>query len=187
MILLPVALALLLAAEAPAPEPAAQPEERLDHRGAIGLIIGLSGMRTDASVQNEGYWRGGLSVGASFNVGWRSNEVIVLACMSMTRTEVLDTTTQERLYGVGVNGHVAGLFRGYFGDQWKTFVDLGAAINFPPGFTAGPRFGVGLQYELNSLAGVFASLGTFIGFGSPALYWRAELMLGVQLRSFLLE
>lgn len=187
--MLPAALALLVLSADAVPEERVPeervPEERLDHRGAVGLIFGLSGMRKESSV-GDNTWRGGVSVAGSINVGWRSNEILLLGCISMTRTELFDTMTMNRIYGFGVDGHLAGLFRGYFGDRWKTFVDLGAALNFSPGFTAGPRLGVGLQYELSSLAGVFATLGTFIGFGT-SLMWRAELLVGVQLRSFLLE
>lgn len=175
--MLPVAFALLLHAAAP--------EERFDHRGAVGLLLGLSALRKESSA-GDNTWRGALNVGGTLNVGWRSNEILLLGSVSMTRTEVLDTTTNKLSYGFGIDGQVAGLFRGYFGDRWKTFFDLGAALNFSPGVTAGPRLGIGLQYELSSLAGIFATLGAFIGFGS-VLMWRAELMLGVQLRSFLLE
>ncbi len=175
--MLPVALALFLHAGAP--------EERLDHRGAVGLLLGLSGLRKESSV-GDNTWRGALSVGGSINVGWRSNEIILLGSMSLTRSELLDAMTGLVSYGLGVDGQIAGLFRGYFGERWKTFVDLGAAVNFSPGVTGGPRFGLGVQYELSSLAGVFTSLGATIGFGT-LLMWRAELLVGVQLRSFLLE
>jgi hypothetical protein len=174
---LPVALALLLHAA---------PEERFDHHGAVGLLLGVGGLRKESSFSLENTWRGSINVGGTFNVGYRSNEIVLMASVSMTRTDVLVQGTDQHIYGFGIDGVLWGGFRGYFGDRWKTFVDLDLALAVGPGFTAGPRFGFGVQYELSGVAGVFATLAAQLGFGS-GLVFRAELMIGVQLRSFLLE
>jgi hypothetical protein len=81
---------------------------------------------------------------------------------------------------------VAG-YRGYFGyEQIKTFFDLDLAVQLAPFLTAGPRIGGGVQYELSSLIGVYAGFALQLGFGTGILF-SAELITGVQLRSYLLE
>jgi hypothetical protein len=50
----------------------------------------------------------------------------------------------------------------------------------------GPRLGFGLQLELSPIAGVFVSTGLQLQ-GGAALRFAAELMLGLQLRTYLLE
>src|SRR6185436_15429633 len=94
---------------------------------------------------------------------------------------------------LGFDWQLWGGYRGYFGERWKTLVDIGLNLSGRPVFTGGPRVALGLQHELNSLAGVFATIGAQLGFGwapersAMVLVFRAELMLGFQLRSFLLE
>jgi hypothetical protein len=163
-----VALALIFAADK---------EERLDHHGAVGLLVGVSGLRKEANGTGiENTWRGGLDLGVSFNVGYTSNEILLVGNMS------LGSTLGQAI----VDGQVWGGFRGYFGDRWKTFFDLDVALGWDGRFTAGPRFGVGVQCELSPLAGLFAAINAQVGFGQE-LMWKALLTLGVQLRSFLLE
>lgn len=180
---LPVSLALVLAA--------ASQDVRLDHRGAVGLLLGVGGLRKDTSSAIENTWRGSFTVGVTFPVGFREQEIVIAASTSMTRTEVLVTMTNERIYGFGIDGVLWGGFRAYFGEEWKTFVDLDLAVGVVPGFTAGPRVGIGLMYELSSIAGVYSTLSAQLGLGSAvgqlAIAFRAELAIGVQLRSFLLE
>lgn len=182
---LPASLALVLAA-------AASQDVRLDHRGAVGLLLGVGGLRKDASISIENTWRGAFTVGVTFAVGFREQEIVIAASTSMTRTEVLvNAMTNERAYGFGIDGVLWGGYRVYFGEEWKTFVDLDLAIGVVPGFTAGPRIGIGLMYELSSVAGLYSTLSAQLGFGSTgvamAIAFRAELAVGVQLRSFLLE
>ena len=181
---LPVSLALVLAA--------ASQDVRLDHRGAVGLLLGVGGLRKDTSSAIENTWRGAFTVGVTFAVGFREQEIVIAASTSMTRTEVLvNMSTNERAYGFGIDGILWGGYRVYFGEEWKTFVDLDLAIGVVPGFTAGPRVGIGLMYELSSIAGLYSTLSAQLGLGSAfgqlAIAFRAELAIGVQLRSFLLE
>lgn len=158
-------------------------EERLDHHGAIGFIGGVTGLRKESSVGIENSWRGGVDLGASFNVGYKSNEILAVARFSLG-----DNTFRlpARHAQLGFDWQLWGGYRGYFGERWKTLVDIGLGLNGRPGFTAGPRVALGVQYELSSLAGIFATIGAQLGFGW-ALVFRAELMIGFQLRSFLLE
>jgi len=173
---LPLVLALLLTADAP---PAAKKEERLDHHGAVGFIGGVTGLSKESNISIENSWRGGVDLGASFNVGYASNEILAVLRLSLGDNVI-------RFGQLGFDAQIWGGYRGYFGDRWKTLVDIGLTLNMRPGFTAGPRVGVGVQYELSSIAGIFATLGAQLGFGW-ALVFRAELMIGFQLRSFLLE
>ncbi len=166
---------------------AASQDVRLDHRGAVGLLLGVGGLRKDASVPIENSWRGSVNVGVTFAFGYREQEIVIVASTSMTRTEVIvNAMTGERAYGFGIDGILWGGYRTYFGEEWKTFVDLDLSVGVVPGFTAGPRVGIGLMRELSSVMGLYTTLHAQLGFGS-ALVFRAELAVGVQLRSFLLE
>ena len=171
---------------------AASQDVRLDHRGAVGLLLGVGGLRKESSVSIENTWRGSFTVGVTIAVGYREQEIVIAAGTSMTRTEVIvNSMTGERAYGFGIDGVLWGGYRAYFGEQWKTFVDLDLALGIVPGVTVGPRIAIGLMHELSSVAGVFATLGTQLGLGSNGvgltIAFRAELAIGVQLRSFLLE
>jgi hypothetical protein len=78
-------------------------------------------------------------------------------------------------------------YRGYFGEErWKTFVDLGAFFLVTPRFAAGPRLGVGVQYELAPVAGVFLAGGAEVG-GGNGFHYGADIALGFELRTYLLE
>ena len=170
----------------------AKDDVRLDHRGSLGLLLGVGGLRKEASGSGiENTWRGSITVGMTIAVGHREQELVLAAVTSMTRTEVaiLDPTGKvivDRIYGFGIDAWLWGGYRVYFGEQWKTFVDLDLSVAVQPGFTAGPRVAIGLMHELSSLAGVYSTLSAQIGFGTN-LVFRAELAIGVQLRSFLLE
>lgn len=155
---------------------AAEPvTERYDHHGAIGLVVGVHGARKDiggVNVVPDSGWRTGLDLGATFNVGYHSNEVIIVGRVA--------------LGGAFESSAYTG-YRNYFGaDRWKTLLDLDLAFQFTPFFTVGPRFGVGVQYEFAPIGGVYLQLAGNIGIGQVLMY-KIEAVLGVQLRSFLLE
>ncbi|MBI3183900.1 MAG: hypothetical protein HYZ28_17320 [Myxococcales bacterium] len=91
------------------------------------------------------------------------------------------------LGGPSIDWSLAAGYRGYFGHgRFKTFFDLDAAAHLTPQLTFGPRVGFGLQYELSPLAGIFTGLAAQLGFGG-ALRFDAELIVGLQFRSYLLE
>lgn len=150
--------------------------ERLDHHGAVGLLIGAGGdYRSQALPTGDTSigFRLPLDLGGTYNVGDDSNELLLAG-----RVELLAPSLITSAYGG---------YRSYFGqDAWKTFFDLHVRADFTPAFTAGPRMGFGAQYELNSLVGVFAAIGAHVGAGA-GIRFGGELLLGMQFRSFLLE
>ncbi len=78
-------------------------------------------------------------------------------------------------------------YRAYFGmDRWKTFFDLDLIAFARPTWGLGPRIGFGVQYELTSILGVFASAAAQLGYGN-AFRIDVDALIGLQLRSYLLE
>lgn len=185
---------------------AAVAEERLDHRGAVGLLLAVSGQNKVANNPFEVGWRFAVDVGGTINIGYSSNELVLVGRATfgaphvgspLAGTDTCDPTKNptpppvsqcvlddHRLHEVDTQIYTG--YRGYFGDRWKTFFDLELAVHFTPYLTVGPRFAVGLQYELSPVAGLFTQLAANLGFGE-VLQFKAELLIGVQLRSFLLE
>lgn len=155
---------------------AATGSERLDHRGAVGLLIG-GGFENrlnftpgaPADIGNRAL----VDLGGTMALGAHGNELIAFA--------------RAGLGGGKLAWSGAAGYRGYFGyEQIKTFCDLELAVQLAPFLTAGPRIGGGVQYELSSLLGVYAGFALQLGFGTGLLF-SAELIAGIQLRSYLLE
>jgi hypothetical protein len=149
--------------------------DRLDHRGALGLLLG-TGLELGELVQSgtfEEYARPEVSLGFSVPVGVEGNELKAWARAAKASEAVAWS-------------FIAG-YRGYFGsEQFKTFIDLDAAFDFGPKRAVGPRLGFGLQWEIGSTAGIFAGVAARAGVGSH-IRFAAELFAGLQLRSYLLE
>jgi hypothetical protein len=165
--------ALLFALISSAPAAAA---DRLDHHGAVGLLIG-SGLDVRQAASPTGNAQTGLrlpiDLGGTYNVGHDSNE--------------LKLVLRGELLGTNFIGSIYGGYRGYFGhDAWKTFFDLDLRADLFPQLTAGPRMGLGVQYEVSSLIGVYCALAAHVGAGQ-GIRFGGELTVGVQLRSYLLE
>lgn len=155
---------------------AASATERLDHHGAVGLLIG-SGLdyRSQALPDNSTYVGFYLPVdfGGTYNVGDDSNELVL--------------AIRGELFGPSFVGAIYGGYRSYFGqDAWKTFFDLHLRADVVPQFTVGPRMGFGAQFDPHALFGIYAGVGAHVGAGT-GIRFGGELILGVQLRSFLLE
>jgi hypothetical protein len=158
--------ALLLAGSAGA-------EERFDHQGALFAIaapgVGLSLASSTSSV-NGVRWVALAGGGAA--LGNEQLEAVVLGRVT------------------GRNGalEVAGLagLRTTFGDErWKTFADFQLAVPIVPQLMAGPRFGIGVQYEVSPVAGAFCGAAVQVGLGA-GLVFAADLACGLQLRTYVL-
>lgn len=153
----------------------AHAEDRYDHRGALGLLIGPGYALKDEvvnSVVEEGFAIP-LTLGGTVAVGDNGNEVLV--------------ETFTLLGGRHLDLGLAAGYRGYFGDERvKTFITLELAGHLSPQFTVGPRAGLGVQYELSPTVGTFALLAADLGYGA-ALRFTAEVSVGLQLRTYLLE
>ena len=159
-------------------------EERYDHRGSLGLLVGGSIERKDSANNNVpsdpgyklGNWGGGVELGGTVAVGSEGND--------------LKLSVRALFGGLFDFGIFAG-YRGYFSvGQWKTFFDLDLAGHITPDVaphgTVGPRVGVGVQLDFLPVAGAYPVHGGQIGFGD-GLRYGAELTIGFQFRSYLLE
>lgn len=151
--------------------------ERFDHRGAVGLLIG-SGLEHKSAgtvdAQPDHGFRLLGDLGLTLPIGVDGNELAFFG--------------RGELGGPRIDLSLAGGYRGYFAadERVKTFLDLQLTAHMSPGFTVGPRIGFGGQYEISQVAGIYAALGAQLGFGTT-LRFGVELVLGLQLRSYLLE
>jgi len=154
---------------------AAAADERFDHRGAVGLLVGGGGEYLSITVpgaQVSGP-RFDLDLGGTFAIGDDGNELLLL--------------TRAILGGPRLQGALILGYRGYFGtDQVKTYFDLGAAGHLMPEISAGPRVGFGVQLELSSLVGLYAGIAAQLALGT-LLRFDGELCLGLQVRTYILE
>ncbi len=180
--------------------------QRYDHRGALGLLLATTVERKDAGAAgqiSDAGWRVGAEVGGTYPVSYSGNE-FKLALRGLFGGPAVDTA----LY-LG--------FRGYFDlsfwranlEQWKTFFDLDLCGHLTPAYeievtdglagtlstthvkapltaTAGPRVGVGVQFDFLPVAGAYLAIAGQLGFGTGVRFG-AELLLGLQFRSYLLE
>lgn len=156
--------------------PAARADERFDHRGALGVLVGGGGEWMNAA-SGPGLGIQGLRVdvnlGGTWAIGVDGNELLVLA--------------RAIIGGPVLEGSLVLGYRGYFGqEQVKTYFDVGVAGHLMPELAVGPRLGFGVQYELSPIAGVYAGLAGQVGLGGT-LRFDLELCLGLQLRTYLLE
>ena len=136
--------------------------------------VGSSDPNCDRSCRLGG-WRGGVELGGTLSVG-DGNDLLL--------------SVRAEFGGLFDLGIYAG-YRGYFSvGQWKTFFDLDLAGHITPAIaphgTVGPRVGVGVQLDFLPIIGTYAVLGGQIGFGD-GLRYGAELTIGFQFRSYLLE
>lgn len=174
MRLLAVAATLCLAAPALA-------EERLDHRGALGLSLGagvehastqLFSAANPADVKLADATRLVLELDPTFAVGTEGNELVA---------------TLRFLKGPDAGGAVGFGYRGYFGrDEWKTYFQGQLVADSVPSFALGVSAAFGAMYELSPLAGLYAQAGASFEVGAN-LRVGFELTGGLQLRTYVLE
>jgi hypothetical protein len=154
---------------------AASAEERWDHRGAVGLLLGAGAdLRSSLGEGAQNVDNGGrplLEVGGTASLTERAQIHVA------GRLVPWNPLSGELMLG---------LRRLTNSDRWKTYLDVDLAAYLATPFTVGPHFAVGVQYELSPIMGVYASLGTHLGFGN-GLRLLVEGVVGVQFRSYLLE
>jgi len=171
---LALAAALGVAAWPVAAQEVLPAEPRWDHDGSVGLTVAAGGDLRNAIVPGtvpDSGARADLEVGGT---------------LSLTRRTSARLTGRLMLGGAVPGWAVFGGLRSAFGDRLKTFFDLDVAVHLRPLVTVGPRMGVGLQWELTPVIGVYSAFGLQLGFAN-GLRIGAELLAGLQFRSYLLE
>lgn len=171
----PRALLAALCALLAAPAGADEDVPRLDHRGALGIIL-AGGVNFQETVLKYGVAEEGRSplvlAEVTFPLGAQGNEW----------TLAVDTA-----FNTPVTVAVSGGIRAYFGEEvWKTFVTVEGTLHVTPAVSAGPRLGFGVQCDFSQVAGMFvqvaveATAGQGIRFGASAL-------AGFQFRTYIFE
>jgi hypothetical protein len=132
------------------------------------LLVGLVGTYTEG-LGPEQLQRGGgghLELGGSLPVGYEEDELFLMG--------------RAGLGTLGPSLLAHGGFRSVFGrDEWRTYVDLGAAVHLRPTFWAGPRVGLGVRRALSETFTLYSGLGGQLGFGS-GLRLDIELCAGLR-------
>jgi len=167
-----VAVALLTSA-------AGWAEDRFDHQGALGLLVsGGAGDKATLRYSNRPADTGArypIDVGASYPLGYSGNDLLLMGELALPP------------HGGPADAAVWGGYRRYFGrERVKTYLDLMGAAHLTPDVTFGPRLGLGVQYEWTSIFGTYLGINGEIGVGQ-VLRFSAQIALGIQLRSYLLE
>jgi hypothetical protein len=150
-------------------------EERFDHRGALGLLVG-GGIDFKREVKAGGETEEGrralLETLLTFPLGQSGNEWTLGA-----RTG----------FGSAVDVAAAGGLRAYFGEErFKTYLTVELALHVTPNVTAGPRLGVGVQYELFPVFGLYLGGAAEVTAGQ-GIRIAAAVVGGIQLRTYIFE
>jgi hypothetical protein len=150
----------------------AQEEPDWSHRGALGLLVSGGGEYVTSAGNAVSFtgFLAPLELGGTFSI-----------------TEHTELRAAARL---SVPGPLLGSsfyfgIRNSRGERFKTFFDLDLAVHATPIFTAGLRLGLGVQYEVLPVLGIFAVAGVQGG-GGAGLRLSFELLLGVQFRTYVL-
>jgi hypothetical protein len=154
----------------------ARADERYDHRGAVGVLVGSGGEWLNAAsgpgLALQGF-RLDVDLGGTYAIGDNGNELMLLG--------------RAIFGGPSLEGSLILGYRGYFGqDEVKTFFDAGVAGHLMPELAVGPRLGFGVQYEFSPLVGAYAGIGGQVALGQT-LRFDFELCLGLQVRTYILE
>lgn len=154
----------------------AEQEERWDHRGALGVLVG-GGIDFKREVKSGGETEEGrralLETLLTFPFGASGNEWTVGA--------------RTGFGGPSVDVAVTGGLRAYFGDdRLKTYLTAELVVHVTPNVTAGPRLGFGIQYEL------FPTLGLYLGGAAEVTAGQGiriagAVLGGIQLRTYIFE
>jgi hypothetical protein len=154
---------------------AADDAPRLDHRGALGVILG-AGISFEDTVLRHGVPEDGrapvLQAEVTFPLGVQGNEWTLAA-----------STTFNSRPTVAVAGGV----RAYFGDEaWKTFVTVEGTLHVTPAVSAGPRMGFGVQWDFSQVAGALVQVAAEAT-GGQGIRFGASALAGFQFRTYLFE
>jgi len=155
---------------------AAEEEERFDHRGSLGLLVG-GGIDFKREVKTGGETEEGrralVESLLTFPMGVSGNEWTVGA--------------RTGFGGPSVDVAVAGGLRAYFGEErFKTYLTAELALHVAPNVTAGPRLGFGVQYELFPVFGLYLGGAAEVTAGQ-GIRIAAALVGGIQIRTYIFE
>jgi hypothetical protein len=155
---------------------AAEEEERFDHRGSLGLLLG-GGVDFKREVKTGGETEEGrraLVEGLlTFPFGMSGNEWTVGA--------------RTGFGGPSVDVAVAGGLRAYFGEErFKTYLTAELTLHVTPNVTAGPRLGFGVQYELAPVFGLYLGGAAEVTAGQ-GIRIAAAIVGGIQIRTYIFE
>jgi len=155
---------------------AAEEEERFDHRGSLGLLVG-GGIDFKREVKTGGETEEGrralVESLLTFPMGVSGNEWTVGA--------------RTGFGGPSVDVAVAGGLRAYFGEErFKTYLTAELALHVAPNVTAGPRLGFGVQYELFPVFGLYVGGAAEVTAGQ-GIRIAAALVGGIQIRTYIFE
>jgi hypothetical protein len=153
----------------------AEDAPRLDHREALGLILG-GGIAFEDTVLRHGVAEDGrsplLALQVSLPLGAQGNE------WTLGVSTALDTK---------VTLAVSGGLRAYFGEEaFKTFVTVEGTLHVTPAVTAGPRLGFGIQWDFSQVAGSFVQVAAEAT-GGQGIRFGAAALVGFQFRTYILE
>ena len=154
----------------------AEEEQRFDHRGALGLLVG-GGIDFKREVKSGGDTEEGrralLETLLTFPMGLSGNEWTVGA--------------RTGFGGPSVDVAIAGGLRAYFGEErFKTYLTAEVALHVTPNVTAGPRLGFGIQYELFPVLGLYLGGAAEVTAGQ-GIRIAAALVGGFQVRTYIFE
>lgn len=155
---------------------AAEEEERWDHRGALGLLAG-GGLDFVGQVKSGGQTQEGtyglVETLLTFPMGASGNEWTV--------------GTREAIGGGLVDVAIAAGIRAYFGDdRFKTYLTAELAVHVTPNVTAGPRVGIGVQYEILPTFGIYLGGAAEVTAGQ-GIRLSGSVLAGIQLRTYVFE
>ena len=155
---------------------AAEEEERFDHRGALGFLLG-GGLDFKREVKTGGETEEGrrtLVEGLlTFPLGVSGNEWTVGA--------------RTGFGGPSVDVALAGGLRAYFGEErFKTYLTAELALHVAPNVTAGPRLGFGVLYELFPVFGLYLGGAAEVTAGQ-GIRIAASVAGGIQVRTYIFE
>ncbi|MFT3709263.1 MAG: hypothetical protein QM817_16610 [Archangium sp.] len=148
------------------------------HKGSLGLTVGggfeaLTAVSFNSSTSSERGFRAPLEVGATLGV-WDHSELTLSGRLALPA--IFTTGVALSFYG--------GIRKSFGFEQWKTFFNLELAIHALPTFTAGARVGVGLQYDVLPIVGLYAILSGQLG-GGTTLRISGDLVVGAQFRTYI--